>query len=269
MSGRVAAGAIVTAVGFGIDRIANRQPTAPTPRPMPPVGQHPAHPAARGGTGNERLSRQAGTIRPDANENAFFQGILNKAENMAKVPENVAKVAHEVGSMTKEDFQKIGDDVKHQAQVGYGIAGLLAGKEELTSDDLTRLGKAAAKDAWDKLDVTKPIEALKKAGDVTYAAATTSKEGINEVLDAGRDRVKAEMVKGAAGAVTVQAISQGLMMLPFPQAKIAGVGLGVLNAAATGAQFSDILRRAGGVGGDQESAVHETAIKILSEKGGQ
>jgi hypothetical protein len=215
------------------------------------------------------LSRQASTIRPDANENPFIQGILNKGENMAKVPGNVGKMAQEAAGMTKEDFQKIRDDTTHQLHVAHGAVSVLTGKAELNSDDIKRMTKAGAKDAWDKLDVTKPIETLKKAGDVAFAASTTSAQGVNEVLDASRERAKAEAVKAAAGAAGVQAVSQGLMMLPFPQAKAAGLGLGLLNAAATGGQFSEILRGAGGAGGNQESAMHQEAIKILSEKGGQ
>jgi hypothetical protein len=260
------AATVATAVGgFGAERIANRHP----PEPTPSTSQPPPFPAARGGTGNERLSRQASTIRPDANENPFIQGILNKGENMAKVPGNVGKMAQEAAGMTKEDFQKIRDDTTHQLHVAHGAVSVLTGKAELNSDDIKRMTKAGAKDAWDKLDVTKPIETLKKAGDVAFAASTTSAQGVNEVLDASRERAKAEAVKAAAGAAGVQAVSQGLMMLPFPQAKAAGLGLGLLNAAATGGQFSEILRGAGGAGGNQESAMHQEAIKILSEKGGQ
>lgn len=270
MLSRIATAAGTAAAGAVLDRLAHRndgqqQQQAPA-RPQPSM-QRPAHQVQQAGTGNERLFRLGDSIRGGIGDSALFSGLSGQAGKMQRLGEDAGTVLQNP-LPTADEFRKLADQVRDDARATVGAAKVVSGQQPLTASDAARLGKAAVKDAVDNFDPARMIETAKKAGDTAYAAATTSKEGIDEVTSAMQDRLKFEAQATAAGTAAVHLGATAISMLPFPGAPLVGAAVRTVGTMAAGAHMSATMREIGGEGQGKDSALRQEATRILIEKSG-
>lgn len=266
MLGRLAKVAGTAAAGVALDRLAHRneaqqQAQAPALPPRPP------HPVQQSGTGNERLGRLSDSIRGGINGSPLSSGVAGQFGKMQRLGEDAKTVAQNP-VFTAEELKQLADRVKDDAQATIGAAKVVSGQNPLSAGDAARLGKAALKDAVDNFDPSKVIDSAKKAGDVAYAAATTSKEGIDGVTSAMQDRLRFEAQATAAGTAAVHLGATAISMLPIPGAPLVGAAVRTVGTMAAGAHMSATMREIGGEGQGKDSALRKEATKILIEKSG-
>ncbi|WP_156401082.1 hypothetical protein [Duganella sp. Root1480D1] len=268
MLSRVAIAAGSAAAGAVLDRLAHRneaqQQSQPQPQALP---QRPPHAVQQSGTGNERLGRLSGAIRGPMNDSPFSSGIHGQLGKMQQLGED-AKMVAQNPVFTAEELKQLKERIQDDAKATFGAAKMVSGHAPLTTDDAARLGKAAVKDAVDNFDPARMIESAKKAGDAAYAAATTSKEGIDEVSSAMQDRMKFEAKATAAGTAAVHLGATAISMLPFPGAPLVGAAVRTVGTMAAGAHMSATMREIGGEGEGKDSALRREATRILIEKSG-
>jgi hypothetical protein len=107
-----------------------------------------------------------------------------------------------------------------------------------------------------------------KSADASYAAATTTNEGVQEVATAIDKRVKLEGRLAATGIAISQATATIAGLVPHPGFKIAAAAISVTGSMAFGAKLSESIRD---IGGDEKStnrAATEEITTILAEKSG-
>ncbi|HEY0586868.1 MAG TPA: hypothetical protein VGD52_12100 [Pseudoduganella sp.] len=268
MLSRIATAAGTAAAGAVLDRLAHRSDGQQQAGAQPqPSTQRPPHQVQQSGTGNERLFRLGDSIRGGIGGSAVFSGLAGQAGKMQRLGEDAGTVLQKP-LPTAEEFQKMADQVKDDARATVGAAKMVSGREPLTTSDAARLGKAAVKDAVENFDPARMVETAKKAGDTAYAAATTSKEGIDEVTSAMQDRLKFEAQATAAGTAAVHLGATAISMLPFPGAPLVGAAVRTVGTMAAGAHMSATMREIGGEGQGKDSALRREATKILIEKSG-
>ncbi|WP_154667941.1 hypothetical protein [Pseudoduganella violaceinigra] len=253
------------ASGVGIDRMAHGKPEPSGPPPLP---QRPAYPVPKSGTGNERLGRFSESVRSGIGDSPVTGGISAQFAKMQELGADVATLAqHPV--ISAEQFKELADGLKNDALATVGAAKVVGGQAPLTKGDVGRLGKAAAQDAIDHFDPAKPFETARKVGDAVYAASTTSKDGIDEVASAMRERLEFEAKAGLAGAAIMQVGATAISMMPFPGAPLVGAAVRTVGTMASAAHMSATMREIGGEGEGGDSALRKTAAEILIEKSGQ
>lgn len=267
MLSRVAIAAGSAATGVVLDRLAHRneaQQQSQQPQALP---QRPPHAVQQSGTGNERLGRLSDAIRGPVNGSPFASGVSGQLGKMQQLGADAKTVAQNP-VFTAEELKQFSERIQDDAKATLGAAKMVSGHAPLTTGDTARLGKAAVKDAMDNFDPTKMVETAKKAGDAAYAAATASREGIDDVTGAMQDRLKFEAKATAAGTAAVHLGATAISMLPFPGAPLVGAAVRTVGTMAAGAHISATMRELGGEGEGKDSALRREAAKILIEKSG-
>ncbi len=268
MLGRLATAVGTAAAGAVIDRMAHHNETQQQSQTQPQaLPQRPPHAVQQSGTGNERLGRLGDAIRGPINGSPFASGINGQFGKMQQLGEDARTVAQNP-VFTAEALQQLAERVQDDAKATVGAAKVVSGHAPLTGGDAARLGKAAVKDAVDNFDPTRMVETAKKVGDTAYAAATTSKEGIDQVTSAMQDRLKFEAQATAAGTAAVHLGATAISMMPFPGAPLVGAAVRTVGTMAAGAHMSATMREIGGQGQGKDSALRQEAAKILIEKSG-
>ncbi|WP_137937685.1 hypothetical protein [Chitinivorax sp. B] len=276
MLSRLAANVLKTTggvlVGVAVDRTARgiegaTQTNAPDPMPR--------HPPMTG-TGNERLHQVAVDIAPSENANPISDGFSKQVENRVDLLQKMATVAQNPVEAMQQLEQGV-EHLKSDLEVARGAVKVVGGQATINPDDVTRVAKAgvqtAANNVAEHLRNMNPadafhaaVDATQHATDATYVAATTSQDGIQEVIGAAHDRAKHEMTSAMLGMAETQALAMGVAMLPFPGAPIVGGMIGISGAMSTGAKVSEVLHDLGGSGDQQTSAMRQEMSSILKEK---
>lgn len=247
------------------EKIGDKRPdTAP-----PHAGQRPTPQA---GTGNERLRQIAERQRPAPDSNVVTDGVQAAIDARASVIKKTVNVAQHPDQVSIQ-FQHMLKELGDEAKVAIGAARVISGNASLTTEDGAELARTAAKETAEHVaqhlknfDPAAAAKAVKKGADSTYAVATTTPEGVHEVIDALQDKAKHELGGVAVGIAMSQTVATVLQAFPHPVVKGVGVAAGILGNAAAGAKVSEVLRNTKGTAEERESATRQKVNEILTRK---
>ncbi|MEA3117925.1 MAG: hypothetical protein QOI13_1195, partial [Paraburkholderia sp.] len=243
MLGRIVAGMARTGVGIGvgiaIDRAANLRGAKTTPA-LDPLAQE--RTGFRWGllTGNQRLADAARQIAPQPGSSVLQGAVEAQVKKRSALVDKVCAIAADpraaVGRLEK-GVENIRDDVN----TVRGATAVVSGSASLTKAEAAAIAVAVATDAHTGL-----YRITKAAVTGTFAAATTTQEGVQEVAGALTRRAERDIKQAAAGVAISGAIAAAVGAIPHPAAKVASAVISATGKLATGAQISESLRDVGG-----------------------
>lgn len=234
------------------------------------------------GTGNQRAHQLATHIAPPEGASSIASGITNQVQGRV----NLAHQVTDVASNPSAAMANIGDGLRRvwegvqavpqSLQILQGAHNVATGESSLTLGDGARVASAAiresvskASDGHSRLNLGRIPEAARKAGDAAYVAATTSKEGGQEVVDAVKQRAQHEAASAAAGLVVKQAVTTGLRIAGGPAGQVLATAIDVTSGVMLGSKIADLADLSNRIGGSDDAtsnAAKEEMKSILKEK---
>jgi hypothetical protein len=262
MLGRIVAGVARTGVGIGvgvmIDRAANIRGAKVTPAPDPVA-------EPRSGfwsvlqTGNQRLADAARQIAPQPGSSVLQAAVEAQVDKRSALMDKVCALVRNPRAAV-ERLGKSAENIRNDVNTVRGATAIASGSVSLTKGEAATIAGAVATDT-----ATGLCGAAKAIVSGTYAAATTTQEGVENVAGALARRVDRDIKQAAAGVAISSTVAAALGAIPHPAARVASAVIGATSKLATGAQVSESLRDVGG-SSDDAGATKRAVGEILRTK---
>jgi hypothetical protein len=266
MLGRIVAGAAKTGgtilVGVAVDRAANLRGARQTPAVDPTGGQQPGTSSGFLRTGNQCLADAQRKIAPKPESNIVRDAVKAQIDKRVSLVEK-ARVILSDPQAARENAQSGIANLKNDVDTLRGAAQIAAGNASLTPGEAATIAGAVAKDT-----ATGAYGAAKAFVKGTYAAATTTEDGVRQLANAVTERAGHDALQAGAGVAISNTLATAVGAIPHPAAKIAAVGIRVTGNLAAGAKASEMMREVGGAS-DDASATMQAVGKALRSKVGE
>jgi hypothetical protein len=261
MLGRIVAGAAKTigtvAVGVAIDRATNLRGAKTTPAADPLAGH------AVGSkwlpTGNQLFTAAVRRICPQDGSSAVVDAAKAQVTNREQLAQKIKALAADPAAAVEKIGKSI-ENVRNDVNTVRGAAAIAAGDASITLGEAKSIAQAVVTDT--KTGYYRSAKAFVRG---TYAAATTTPEGVAKVADAVKQRVSHDFKQATAGVAISSAAAGMIGAIPHPAAKVGAVVIRATSRLAAGAQMSESLRNVSGLA-DDSSATTRTMGKVLRAK---
>jgi hypothetical protein len=247
---------------MAVDRAGNMLTGAKTTPAIDPV---PGQPSASPGflrRGDQYLADVSRTMAPDPKANLLQDALRSQVDKRLSLASKAFAVMREPQAAVDNARQGM-THIKNDVDTLHGAAKIVTGNASLTKAEAAAIAGAVARDT-----ATGVYGATKAVLKGSYAAATTTEEGVRELSSAVTERVGRDALQAGTGIAISNAAATAVGAF-FPAARMLAVGIRVTGQLAAGAQVSEALRNVGGTSEDAGATMKAVGKTLRSKAGSE